>query len=191
VKQSVAWLLLALPVVVAGCDKARSRAPSVPNFAGTWDVTFDDALDVQLQIGSETVRARLAESGGTLEFGDGGAEHSLAIDCTASDLVCPAEAMPRELTTQQPLGTLDADAVQLAKPLEGLGRGSCRARPGSFMTGEVISTPGSDTRAAPEAVAVTSGRATVIVDASCFGSKLALPAGTEVFISSGFTAAKR
>jgi hypothetical protein len=190
VKQGVAWLLLALPCLVAGCEKARSSAPPPPDFAGTWDVTFDDALDVEFRVGSETVRARLSEAGGSIEFGDGGATQTFTLDCSGGELVCPSEVMPRELSLQAPLGTLDADGLQLAKPLSGMGRGHCVARPGSFLTGEVVSTPGSQNQARPEAVAVTSGRATIIVDGACFGAGL-LPTGTEIFLSSGFTAAKR
>jgi hypothetical protein len=182
---SLCFLLLAV-----GCDKARSSAPPAPNFAGTWDVTFDDGVDVELRIGEQVLRGRVEGSAGSIEFRDAGRELVLQLDCSAPDLVCPSEVLARELTLDKPPGTLDADAVQLARPLAGLGSGACDARPGSFLTGEVLSSPGVNAKGI-EAVALTSGRATILVDAQCLAPKAGLPKGSQVYLSTGFTAAKR
>lgn len=176
-------------VLLVGCDKARSSAPPAPDFAGTWDVTFDDALALELRVGEQTLRAELPESGGHVAL-EASKPIALNVDCAAEGLVCPFEVLARELTLHGPPGQLDADAVQLARSLEGTGSGACTARAGSFLTGEVLSSPRAQGQTL-EAVALTAGQATVIVSADCVAPKANLPKGTEVVLSTGFTAAKR
>ena len=42
-----------------------------------------------------------------------------------------------------------------------------------------------------EAVALTAGRVVLVVDSACFAPHAGLPAGVDVTLSTGFTAAKR
>jgi hypothetical protein len=189
-KLALAACGLAVLALGSGCEKASSSALPLPDFRGTWDVTFDDEVAIDVRVGEKMLHGRLDGEKGTLELEDGGHAVSLQLDCAASELVCPAEVLPRELVLAGPLGQLDADGVQLAKPLAGLGQGACVARPGSFLTGEVLSSAGLRAERA-EAVAITGGRATVWVSAGCFGEGSKLPAGSEVLLTSGFTAAKR
>lgn len=182
--------LLGLVALLVGCEKARSSAPPAPSFTGTWDVTFDDALGVELQIGERALTARLDGTHGLLEFRDAGNELAFELDCAAPDLVCPSEVWPAELTLHAAPGQLDADAVQLAKSLAGMGRGDCIVRPGSYLTGEVLSTPGADGKQA-QAVALTSGRVTIQVDARCVAPNAGLPKGAVIQLAAGFTAARR
>lgn len=189
--QRLALAACALAIAaLGGCDKARSSALPLPDFQGTWDVTFDDEVAVDVRMGDKMLHGRVDGEKGTLELDDGGQPVSLKLDCAASELVCPAEVLPRELVLSGPLGQMDADGVQLAKPLVGMGKGACVARPGSFLTGEVLSSAGESAERA-EAVAITSGRATIWVSAGCFGADSKLPSGTEILLTSGFTAAKR
>lgn len=182
--------LLGLVALSVGCEKARSSAPPAPSFTGTWDVAFEDALRVELQIGERTLATRLDGTHGLLEFRDAGNELAFELDCAAPELVCPSEVWPAELTLDSAPGQLDADAVQLAKPLAGMGRGACVARPGSYLTGEVLSTPGADGRRA-QAAALTSGRVTIQVDARCVAPNAGLPEGAVIQLAAGFTAARR
>lgn len=183
-------LMLTAYCLLGGCGKARSSPPPAPDFAGVWDVTFDDTVEVELRLGEETSRARARASDGIVAFGDAGVELSLQLACASTELVCPSEVLPRELVLEKPLGRLDPDAVQLVKSLTGIGEGDCAARAGSFLTGEVLRTEGAGDRG-PEAVALTSGRVTIVVDARCAAPERSLPSGAQLFLSSGFTAAKR
>ena len=187
--RNAVWFWLGLCSALAGCDKILAGSLS-PDFAGVWDVTYDDSIEVEVRVSEQTLRASVGEQGGEVAFRDAGSALALEIDCTRPELVCPSEAWPRELALKQAPGQLDDDGVQLARPLAGVGGGRCRARPGSILTGEVMSTHGAEA-VRSQAVALTSGRVTTIVDANCLAPHAGLPEGTQVALSSGFTAAKR
>jgi hypothetical protein len=58
------------------------------------------------------------------------------------------------------------------------------------VTGEVMSVATAHS-IRPEAVALTAGRISVVLDASCFAPHAGLPAGTLVTLAAGYTATKR
>ena len=184
------FLLLGLALWTAGCERGIADALA-PDFRGTWDVTYDDAIAVEVALDPESpLEGEVSEEGGQLALGDGGVLLELDIDCSRPELVCPAEVWPRELTLSGPPGRLDDDGMQLSEVLRGKGSGRCMTRPGSIVTGEVVTTSSpSDVRT--QAVAVTSGRMRIVVDASCIAPHAGLPSGTELALSTGFTAAKR
>ncbi len=182
------WLWLGLCSLWA-CDKSFAGSLS-PDFSGMWDVTYDDAMAIEVRVGEERLRANISDEGGPVAFRDGGTEIAFDVDCARPELVCPSEVWPRELPLKGVPGRLDDEGVQLARPLTSQGRGACQARPGSMLTGEVMSTRSSDS-VRSQAVAVSSGRMTIIVDRSCFAPDAELPPGAEVALSIGYTAAKR
>lgn len=181
---------LALVLSLAGCERGIADALT-PDFHGTWDVTYDDAIAVEVALDPEApLEGEVSEEGGQLAFGDAGVALQLDIDCSRPELVCPAEVWPRELTLSRAPGRLDDDGMQLSEVLRGKGNGRCLTRPGSIVTGEVVTTSSpSDVR--PQAVALTSGRVRIVVDAACVAPHAGLPSGTELALSTGFTAAKR
>jgi hypothetical protein len=181
--------MLALGALGAGCGKTAASDLG-PDFAGTWDVTYDDALDFELRLPGQVQRAQLGELGGQFSLRDAGAGMELDVDCTRPELVCPAEVWPRELQLEQALGHVDADGLQLARAIAGQGRGRCVTQPGSSITGEVATLAKPDS-VRLEALAVTNGRITTVHDASCFAPFSGLPAGAQVVLRTGFTAAKR
>jgi hypothetical protein len=181
---------LALAGTLAGCEKGLAGALR-PDFSGVWDVTYDDSLDVEVQLGADqVVRETLGEQGGQLSFSDASVSTELALDCTRPELVCPAEVWPRELVLSGAPGKLDSEGVQLAQPLAGAGQGRCAALGGSLITGELMTVAVANA-IRPDAVALTSGRIRVVLDGACFGPEAALPAGTRVVLTAGYTAAKR
>lgn len=188
-----AWLvscaaLLALSTL-PGCGKGLAFALS-PDFSGTWDVTYDDSLEVEVQLApDQVVHDTITEQGGQLALQDASVSSELSVDCARPELVCPAEVWPRELALKSTPGQLDSEGVQLAQSLIGKGQGSCSARAGSLLTAEVV-TVGTTHVIHPDAVALTSGRARIVVDAACFPTA-GLPATAKVVLSAGFTAAKR
>jgi hypothetical protein len=189
--RAVAALCLALCGLGTGCEKGFAGGLA-PDFSGTWDVTYDDSIQVEVQLGELELHEQLAESGGQLSFHDAGLADTLAleVDCTRNELVCPSEVWPRELSLKSPPGKLDHDGEQLVQPLEGRGNGRCSARPGSLITGEVMNVASAHAVRA-EAVALSSGRVRMVLDAACFAPRSGLPAGAQVVLSTGFTAAKR
>ena len=122
---------------------------------------------------------------------DAGVALDFEVDCTRPELVCPSEVWPRELSLQQATRQARSRGRAAAcSPSLGAGFGRCVSQPGSFVTGEIMSVATAHS-IRPEAVALTAGRVSVVVDAACFAPHAGLPAGTQVTLTTGFTAAKR
>ncbi|HEY6880684.1 MAG TPA: hypothetical protein VI299_21825 [Polyangiales bacterium] len=180
--------LLCLLASSAGCGKTAASALA-PDFAGEWDVTYDDALDFELRLPGVVQRVRLAEMGGQFVMGDAGSGLDIDVDCTRPELVCPAEVWPRELTLAQDQEHID-DGRQLAQPIHGMGIGRCASQAGSVISSEIVTVAKPDS-VRHEAVALTNGRIVTVHDANCFAPLAGLPAGSQVVLATGFTAAKR
>lgn len=186
---SYAFSLCCLLSLSAGCGKTAASA-LVPDFAGEWDVTYDDSLDFELRLPGLVQRARLSELGGQFAVRDAGAGFEIDVDCTRPELICPAEVWPRELTLTQAPGHTDDEGVQLAHVIAGTGVGRCASQAGSVITSEIVTLTTPDS-VRHEAVALTNGRITTVHDANCFAPLAGLPAGSQVALTTGFTAAKR
>ncbi|MET0287200.1 MAG: hypothetical protein ABW352_22135 [Polyangiales bacterium] len=182
-------LLLALCALAAGCDRTAASGLS-PDFAGEWDVTYDDSMRFELRMGGQVQRAELEEAGGQFALRDAGMGLEIDVDCARPELVCPSEVWPRELALTQAPGQVDAEGMQLSHAIAGQGTGRCTSLAGSTIVGEVASVTKPDS-VRQEAVALTNGRVFALYDAACFAPFAGLPAGTQVALSAGFTAAKR
>lgn len=185
------WLLgVALSVSCsAGCGRSAARGSS-PDFAGEWDVTFDDSMGLELRLGGQVQRTRLAETGGAFALRDAGAGLELEVDCTRPELVCPGEVWPRELVLTQAPGRVDDEGLQLTRAIAGEGRGRCASLAGSSIMAELATVTATDA-VRQEAVALTSGHVLMLYDAGCFAPFAGLPEGAQVVLTTGFTAAKR
>jgi hypothetical protein len=180
-------MALALVVLLGGCGRGRA-GDLTSGIDGTWDVSYDDVLDVTVRVGEQPVTARVGEQGGRVAMADGGVD--FAVDCTRADLVCPSEVWPRELRLGAYAGELQQDGDQLVRWLKGLGAGACAVKTGSIITAEVMRIT-STHAVRPEAVALTSGRITTVVAPDCIGPDTGLPPGAEVVLTTGFSAARR
>lgn len=186
---SLALALCCMLGLAAGCSTASGSASS-PDIKGDWDVTYDDTMRLELRVGGLVQRDELGEQGGQLSLRDAGAGLDIDIDCTRPDVVCPSEVWPRELTLAQAPGRIDDEGLQLSSVITGAGNGRCVSQPGSTIASEIVTvTHPEATR--HEAVALTNGRIVTVFDATCFAPLAGLPAGAQVVLSTGFTAAKR
>jgi hypothetical protein len=184
-----AALSVALVCASAGCERTLA-SDSAPDFAGVWDVTYDDSIQVELRQGNQSLRAEVGDQGGAVSFGgDAGEGLALDVDCADEQVLCPSEVWPHELHLETAPGRLVDDGAQLVRSLSA-GKGACALKPGSVLTGEVLTTA-SELSMRPEALALTSGRIHVRFDAACFASGRALASAAEVILSVGYTAAKR
>ena len=178
---------LALLVLLGACGRGRA-GDLASGIDGTWDVTYDDALDVTVRLAEQPITSRVAGQSGRVAMADGGVD--FAIDCGRSDLICPTEVWPRELRLGDYTGELQQDGDQLVRWLKGLGEGPCAIQTGSIITAEVMSTTSADA-VRPEAVALTSGRITTVVTPDCVSPDTGLPPDAEIALTTGFSAAKR
>lgn len=178
--------LTLLLVGSAGCDRVLSRGQE-PDFRGVWDVTYDDAVEVQLRVGDRTLRGEVLGEGGSITFESG---HTVEIACERRELKCPSEIWPRELSLQAVPGELAQDGTQFKRSLSDQGSHPCSPRAGSFMTAEVLSS--AHARAVrTEALALTSGRLELHLEPACVLRGGSASEVVEVVLAAGFTAAKR
>lgn len=99
---SLALATLSLPLLLGmgngggGCGAIWSQDAS-PDIAGTWAVTYDDVLDVEITLGGAVYTAELGLEGGTVEIDHDGQPLTFELDCADEAIVCPSEAWPAEL----------------------------------------------------------------------------------------------
>lgn len=82
-----------------GCA-ANSRSPA-PDVAGEWAVTYDDTLDVRINIGGAVYEAQLGAQGGVIEIDHDGQPLTFDLDCARPEVLCPSEAWPDSVSIEQ------------------------------------------------------------------------------------------
>ncbi|MCB9596558.1 MAG: hypothetical protein H6719_27790 [Sandaracinaceae bacterium] len=83
-----------------GCGAVSSTTPA-PDVDGRWAITYDDSLEVTVNIGGSTYDATLPAEGGTVEIVHGGVTIPFTLDCSRPEIVCPSEAWPGEVSVEQ------------------------------------------------------------------------------------------
>ena len=103
-KRSIAslTLLLGLPLLQGaqgdGCA-AGSRSPA-PDVTGWWDITYDDAIGVEVKIGGAVYDETLGPQGGTFTINHQGTPITFDLDCSRPEVLCPARpGRPRSTST--------------------------------------------------------------------------------------------
>lgn len=98
-----AALLLALPALGGaqgdGCS-SNSRSPA-PDTTGSWDITYDDMLDVEIRIGGAVYNETLVAAGGVINITHDGQDLSFDLDCARPEVVCPSEGWPETVSIEQ------------------------------------------------------------------------------------------
>jgi hypothetical protein len=183
------WLTLALLLIsLSGCDLA-SASWSRPDVTGTWDLTYDDYLELEVHVGDDVHRQRVSSSGGTLRARLGGKEIYATVACALSEVLCPNELWPHQLTLNNRIGQVDGERFSIW--LQGEGQGACRLGPGSLALAELetVGEPGESY----EATMLSGGKITTELSADCLRSLGAgeLPNGARVHVSAGFSAVRR
>ena len=82
-----------------GCA-ASSRSPA-PDVEGTWDVTYDDSLGVEIKIGGQTYTSETGVQGGVITINHAGKPFMFNLDCARPEVICPSEAWPKTVTAEQ------------------------------------------------------------------------------------------
>jgi hypothetical protein len=99
----LAFLLPGLPFMMGaqgdGCA-AGSQSPA-PSVAGTWGITYDDTIGVEVKIGGAVYNAELGAAGGSFTINHQGKPYTFNLDCARADIVCPSEAWPTRVVIEQ------------------------------------------------------------------------------------------
>jgi hypothetical protein len=100
---SLVLLLVCLPLTLGaqgdGCA-ANSRSPA-PDVTGTWDVTYDDTLSVEVAIGGAVYQQTLGASGGVFTINHNGQPLEFDLNCDRPEVLCPSEAWPATVRADQ------------------------------------------------------------------------------------------
>ena len=100
-----ASLALALPLLLGangnGCGGPIYSTTDAPDVAGTWDITYNDRLDVEVNIGGKLYSSSLASGGGKFTVMHEGKPIEFNLDCSRPDVVCPSEAWPNQVFIAQ------------------------------------------------------------------------------------------
>lgn len=91
-----ASLLVLLPLTV-GWGSCWSTAEA-PDLTGVWEVTYDDALGVEIVIEGSTYEFEVGHDGGTVNFQHDGVDLSFHIDCASEAIICPSEVWPERVS---------------------------------------------------------------------------------------------
>lgn len=96
-------LLAPLPLLMGaqgdGCA-AASKSPA-PDVRGTWAITYDDTIGVEVKLGGAVYHAELAPEGGSFTIEHQGKPYTFDLDCARPDIVCPSEAWPERVVIEQ------------------------------------------------------------------------------------------
>jgi len=99
----IALVAMLLPLAMGakgdGCA-ANSRSPA-PDVTGTWAITYDDMLDVEIKIGGATYTEQLGPQGGVINITHEGQPLTFDLDCSRPEILCPSEAWPATVTAEQ------------------------------------------------------------------------------------------
>ncbi|MEZ4401386.1 MAG: hypothetical protein R3B06_15280 [Kofleriaceae bacterium] len=96
-------LLVSLPLLGGaqgdGCA-ANSRSPA-PDVTGWWDVTYDDTIAVEINLGGSVYTSQLGPQGGVVEITHDGRPFRFDLDCSRPEVLCPSEAWPTAVLAEQ------------------------------------------------------------------------------------------
>jgi len=121
-------LFLAATVVLAlfslgakgdGCS-AASKSPA-PDVTGTWDINYDDTLDVTITIGGAVYERTLGVQGGIIELTHEGRPLTFDLDCARPEVICPSEAWPATVELEQRNTALQHQMIVTLPKVECLG----------------------------------------------------------------------
>lgn len=95
----VAGLPFTMGAVGDGCA-AGSKSPA-PDVTGTWAITYDDQLDVEIKIGGSTYTGTVGPQGGSVTITHQGKPLTFDLDCAQPHIICPSEAWPATVEVEQ------------------------------------------------------------------------------------------
>jgi hypothetical protein len=82
-----------------GCA-ANSKSPA-PDVRGTWGITYDDMIGVEVKIGGGVYHSQLGAGGGEVTINHDGKPYTFDLACSRPEIVCPSEAWPDRAVVEQ------------------------------------------------------------------------------------------
>jgi len=82
------------------CGNVNSKAPA-PDVTGDWDISYDDTLGVEIEIGGAVYTEEIGIAGGSVTINHAGSPFEFDLDCARPEVVCPSEAWPATVAVEQ------------------------------------------------------------------------------------------
>lgn len=103
---SVALVVLGILLPCLGGAKGCGDSPAfsrsaAPDLQGSWGITYDDTLGVEIGIGGSVYTQTLTPSGGTFTIMHAGVPITFNLDCSRPEVVCPNETWPTTVSIVQ------------------------------------------------------------------------------------------
>ncbi len=93
--------LLVMTMGAKGDGCAANSTSDAPDVEGTWDVTYDDMLGVEIKLGGSTYTSELGVQGGAITINHNGKPFTFNLNCARPEVICPSEAWPKTVTAEQ------------------------------------------------------------------------------------------
>lgn len=72
-----------------------------PDMRGTWDVTYDNVVDIEVSIGGAVYVGNITGGSGSMSFTHDGEPVTLDLECSDPLVICPSEIFPAEVDFEQ------------------------------------------------------------------------------------------
>jgi hypothetical protein len=97
--------LVLLPLFGFSRCSALVGQDAAPDVQGDWAVTYDDTLDVTIEIGGATYTSEFGVQGGSVTIDHEGQPFTFELDCGDDAVQCPSEVWPETVALDQREGT--------------------------------------------------------------------------------------
>ena len=99
-------MMMLMPCLMAakgkGCgDGAAFSSSEAPDMSGSWAVSYDDRLDIEITLGGAVYTEQLGPQGGTITIDHEGQPLTFNLDCSRPEVVCPSEVWPSTVSFRQ------------------------------------------------------------------------------------------
>lgn len=93
---------LVSPLLMAPSCGGGADTTDVPDVGGTWSISFQDDLSVEVDFGGQVYDPTLAAGATSVTVTHDGMPVSYSVDCARDLVVCPSELLPATVTLVQP-----------------------------------------------------------------------------------------
>lgn len=93
--------LVLLPLCGFGRCSALVDEGAAPVIEGEWEVAYEDAFDLSIEIGGAVYTAELGVQGGSVTIDHEGEPFTFELDCADEAVQCPSEIWPQTVTLDQ------------------------------------------------------------------------------------------
>ncbi len=93
--------LLPFALGFTNCGGALFSDTPAPDMSGDWDITYDDIVSVEIELGGAAYTAELGVDGGSFTIEHEGEPLTFDLQCEREDVICPSEVWYPQVLLEQ------------------------------------------------------------------------------------------